>query len=555
MSLAEGVRLRVQVDDEGEHGVGRDRFRLLERTAVATAQDVARDHQLVAAHGAALLTAVRIDVDELHDPVGVGARRGGEERGGDIARDGEIGLERRGLPSEHVGAAVDEALVAREPALPLHIRRNGARSIGHRVRGVGNEGVVASARRRPGERERAVGADVQRATFGVLRRPRIVRAPLVHAGVEDGGLGDGVAARAVQVAREEARLQRAEVVAGATTEADVAERVAGVVVPLAVEPRADHEVVRARAVGLLECGERGLRSVRVFLVPEAADGEGGDRGVREVVLHAARLPDFIVGWMLNEALPRGPLGRARGDGERVEGGEGAIPVVRVPTTDMKRARAGRFRFASMHPLDAVALAKGALVEEVVAHPRVDHRRLRAHGLERGMRLDHGGVDEKAGIRDAEHADLPVGLRHVGEEPLERVPRVGGFVDALRVATIAWRAVHDELARRLVLAADVLEDEHVAVGHQLLEGDHDVLGAAPSFGAVGGAREQDGERTARVLRHEDHREELDAVAHRDAQVAAIEARREVGVGTARAGNRCECENEQQSEAAHGNHEMG
>ena len=76
-------------------------------------------------------------------------------------------------------------------------------------------------------------------------------------------------------------------------------------------------------------------------------------------------------------------------------------------------------------------------------------------------------------------DAAVVARHVLEHPVDGVVGVGGFVDRLGVLGIARRPHHDELALGLEPAADVLEDEDVAVLGELL-----VLGRHRGREAVG-----------------------------------------------------------------------
>ena len=68
------------------------------------------------------------------------------------------------------------------------------------------------------------------------------------------------------------------------------------------------------------------------------------------------------------------------------------------------------------------------MEEIVAHPDVDHGGLRRDGFHGGMRIDAGGYGEKSGIGDAEDADAAVVVGNVFEEPGDGVVGVGAFVD-------------------------------------------------------------------------------------------------------------------------------
>jgi hypothetical protein len=52
---------------------------MLEALAITAAEDLVRDHELVAGQGPVLRVLLGVDVDELHDPVHVASAGGGEE--------------------------------------------------------------------------------------------------------------------------------------------------------------------------------------------------------------------------------------------------------------------------------------------------------------------------------------------------------------------------------------------------------------------------------------------------------------------------------------------
>ena len=72
--------------------------------------------------------------------------------------------------------------------------------------------------------------------------------------------------------------------------------------------------------------------------------------------------------------------------------------------------------------------EGAVVEQIVAHPEVGHRRAGLARLERRMRIDaaRGRVEPRIGR--SVNADVFVVVRNVLHQPLDCVVRVGGFVD-------------------------------------------------------------------------------------------------------------------------------
>ena len=55
----------------------------------------------------------------------------------------------------------------------------------------------------------------------------------------------------------------------------------------------------------------------------------------------------------------------------------------------------------------IDLAKGAVVEPVVAHPAIDHGALGRGDFERGMRIEQRHDDGEAFVGGADHADLPL----------------------------------------------------------------------------------------------------------------------------------------------------
>src|SRR5271155_2278172 len=113
--------------------------------------------------------------------------------------------------------------------------------------------------------------------------------------------------------------------------------------------------------------------------------------------------------------------------------------------------------------EAVAQAKSAIMEEVVAEPGVAHAGLLGNGFESGMRVDHAHGDEKTVVRNSVEADASVVVGNILYEPVDRVVGVGGFVHALGIARLMNRTEHYEFSFGAVAPANVLEGEDVAVG--------------------------------------------------------------------------------------------
>ena len=98
--------------------------------------------------------------------------------------------------------------------------------------------------------------------------------------------------------------------------------------------------------------------------------------------------------------------------------------------------------------------------------------------------------------------------------------------ALGSSLVARRAGHDELALRLVPAADVLKDEDVALVGQVLR-DSPGRSLRPAIDAVGRAQQDERQRALDFLGDVDGGVELDAVAHGDHRLGGGVALADVG----------------------------
>ena len=144
-----------------------------------------------------------------------------------------------------------------------------------------------------------------------------------------------------------------------------------------------------------------------------------------------------------------------------------IPLEGVATVE----REGSVLLRGFHHrgvLEAVAEPEGAVVMEVVAQEHVGRRRLGRGGLECRVRFEQGHHRQPARVGDAQHADAAVVVLHVLDQPVDRVVRVGALVDGLGLTRVPRSPDHHERPLRLVPAANVLEDEDVAVVGQVLE---------------------------------------------------------------------------------------
>jgi hypothetical protein len=525
-----------QIEAVGEGLVGGDGFGGGETLAVAAAEDVGGDHELVAAHVGLAGDLVGVEVDELDDPVGVGAGGGGNEVGDGLAADGERGGEDVGGEAEDVGTAGGFALVVDEPVGPGKGRvvadgLDGTGAEGYGFGGIGDvlvEGCGGFVR--GGEGEFEAGLEVE--GFGLWGGgPGLEVLPLVGAGLEggDGSYGGGGGVVLEVVIEEGAEDVLAEVEAGVGAELDGAELGDFFDLLTVVPGTHDEEDLVVGGVFGLEGLVDGDGSVDVFLIPEAVDEHDGDfEGLGgEDLVHGLVAPEGVVGGVGEDLVPEAHLFEAVAASEFAGGAclHEEVVVVEVGGPPFGVVGAGAFLLVDV---GHVLLAEGSVVEPVVAHPAVDHG---VHGdgdLEGGVGVDEGHEGEEAVVGDAEDADFAVGLGGVFYEPVDGVVGIGGLVDGGGVLGAVNGAVHDEVALGAVLAADVLDDANVAAV------DDDVGGVVVAVedgaevraggvagelgGAVGSAGEEDGS-VCCSARGEDDGVELDAVAHGDHDFAA------------------------------------
>ena len=516
--LDEPVELLVQVHRERRHRVRGNRRRHGPALPVPAAHDVGVRHQLVAAPRRVARHAVRVHVDQLHHPVRVRARRLREQVRGHVAGDYHIVGEHVRAPRQHVGPVVHEPLVLHEP-LPPARSVHGPGDVRNRVLRVRHVRVAARRGRRL-ERNLRVRSEINALRLRLLRRPGAERMPLVLAALEHVCLGELPVALPVQIEGEPGTLDvLAEIHADAVAELQRTDVVAGAG-PAAMEPRTEHDVIPVLHILLLERAVLFLRAEDVLLVPEAAHVQHRDVGTRQHFLHRLRLPPRVPRRVRREGDPRRRLLDAVLCAEFLQGGELHVPVIAIVAADRHALMAVLGQLHRRRVLEAERLPECALMEEVVAHPRVGHRRLRRDRLERGMRIHAGDPREPPRIRHAHHADLAAVVRHVLHQPVDRVPGVGRLVHALRVLRVVQRAVHDEQTIGAVAAAHVLGHEDVAVLGELLVRHRELRGAEGARGAVRSANEHDRERRGHGLRHERHREQLHAVTDGDRQFAAF-----------------------------------
>ena len=172
----------------------------LQTLAIASAEDVRGDHQLISTQARLAGDFVGVDIDQLDHPVGVRAAGRGNQVGDRLSAD----LHRRGQRIRDEDRDVRTSrllpLVVDQPFRPGHAGRvahglDGPRAVGHGFGRVGDvfvEGRVAGLR--CGEAELLAGREIERlglnrAAARAPRRPGWQASPVVGSGVErsDGG--------------------------------------------------------------------------------------------------------------------------------------------------------------------------------------------------------------------------------------------------------------------------------------------------------------------------------------------------------------------------------
>src|ERR1700722_190771 len=228
-------------------------------------------------------------------------------------------------------------------------------------------------------------------------------------------------------------------------------------------------------------------------------------------LDAAGAPELVIGRMLDKARAGGEFVYARGFSGRGERAGVQKEIVGVLIEFAEGVFLGAFH--ALRVVVTVGLAEGAVVEEVVAHPDVDHGGLRRDGFYRGMRIDAGGLCEETGIGDAEDADAAGVVGNIFDEPGDGVVGVGAFVDQLGIFVVDHGAGHDESAFGFIAAANIFEDEDVAVFDEFGVAGVDAVGVG-FVDPVGSTFHQDRQRSGGIFGREDYGVEFYAVANGD-----------------------------------------
>ena len=116
--------------------------------------------------------------------------------------------------------------------------------------------------------------------------------------------------------------------------------------------------------------------------------------------------------------------------------------------------------------EGITLTQCAVAVIVIVHPLIDGRCLLADGFERGVRMKEGQTCGEAVVGDSVNAHLAVVVGYVFDEPVDGVVGIVGFVGLLRILGVVLRGKQED-ALGFEAAAEILHDEDVAVGGQLL----------------------------------------------------------------------------------------
>src|SRR6266581_3172576 len=475
MTGQKDVVRRGQIEAVEQGLIGSDGFGSLKTLAIAPAKDVGGNHQLVAAKGRLAGYFVRIDVNQLDDPVGVRAAGGGEHIGDRLPAYLQSRRQDVGNKHRYIRAAGRLALVVYEPLGPGQTATVADRLIGARAKRHGLRGVryVFVERRVAGlgrsETQLETGGEIERrwpdaAAAGTAGGPGGQSPPGVGAGFKG---GDGRYIRfgctVFEILREErSKDLPAEVESRVAVEFQGAEG-AAIADLLAVMPRAhDQEDFVVAGVLWLDGFVDGDGTVDVFLVPEAVDQHHRDlQGLRrQDLVHGLGAPEGVVAGMFEDFAPESDLLESM-EAPELAGGprlHELVVIIEVASPPFGPVVARGFLFVDV---GHILLAEGAVVEPVVAHPAVDHGIHRHRHLERWVRIDERHQGREAVVGNAENADLAVAFRDVFHEPVDRVVRVGGVIDRSGVQGPAQGTIHHVVALGVILAAHILDHANVA----------------------------------------------------------------------------------------------
>ena len=155
---------------------------------------------------------------------------------------------------------------------------------------------------------------------------------------------------------------------------------------------------------------------------------------------------------------------------------------------------------------------------VVIEEEVGYRRLRRRRLDCRVRVDDSGYCVEARVRAAPDAHAAVVIGHMPQQPFDGVVHVRAFVDIQRGLLLRSMRRHvGELAFRHPSAANILPHPDVAGLEERfgLEARRGIFIGTVRADAKRRSHDEERVRRRGILWHEYRREELHAVAHRDA----------------------------------------
>ena len=267
----------------------------------------------------------------------------------------------------------------------------------------------------------------------------------------------------MQVVAEEGRLDVfAELARGlVSSERDEPDTVSLRSLPLAVEPWAGHDEVRALRIILFRMVKDLPRAPGILLIPESSDVQVRDGRGMELIHPCFFLPEFVVVRVIDGRVP---VRNRAVKIFRVDVGERAeieIPLVGVIYLEVEVGVLVLVGLLHNGVFEVIAFAQCAVAMIIVVHPLIDGRGLLADRLERGMRMEQCQRCREAIVGDAIHSDFAVIVGNILHQPLDRIVGVGRFVRRLGIVRVdPRRKVEHSLG--LEASAQVLDHKDVAI---------------------------------------------------------------------------------------------
>ena len=177
----------------------------------------------------------------------------------------------------------------------------------------------------------------------------------------------------------------------------------------------------------------------------------------------------------------------------------------------------------------ILLPERAVMKPVIAAPSIHHRIHRHRNLQRRMRMHQRHQRQISVIRNPQHADLPIRLRHMLHQPVNRVICIRRLIHRRGIQRPVQRPVHHIIALAAILAANILHHADIPALNDRLRR---IVVAPQAYAHVNAVRigrqpariirrpRQQHPRMLRALRNKDDRAQLHPVAHRHHHLAAL-----------------------------------